>query len=165
MVAELPDSSGPIIKPDFILDEIDVPRALNRIANIADAEQWEEWEIREAVRQVLVNGSYQEQRPSFYMGKFRRGLVIAAGDGSGVRFGDVVLFSFRLSAFWGSAWRDCPRIDSGNILFTDGSGAAVSVDSHKPIYTVPRGAAPGRFRIEQLENEQFENGMLERKLA
>ena len=148
IVSEVKDSDGAIIKPDFILEEIDIPRALNRIANISEAEQWEDWEIREAVRLLMTEGAYYEKRPSYYMGRYRRGMVIAAGEKSGVSFGDIVMFSFRLSAFWGSGWRDCPRIDSGNILFLDSrSSAAVQVDSHNAIYIVPKGAALGRFQI------------------
>lgn len=155
-MSELPDYEGGIAKPDFHYITVDPDRALNRIANIAEAEEWSSWEIREAVRMVFEEGVFTEKRPAYFMNRMRRGLVVAAGENSGVRFGDAVMFSYRLSAFWGSGWVDCPRIDSKHILCLGDSGTAVTVDSDMLFYKVPKGAVLGRFKFD---------GVQERKVA
>lgn len=142
IVAEIPQSDGVIIQPDFTYDTIDTERALNRIANIAEAEQWEDWEIREAVRRVMEEGAFTEKRPAYYMGTYRRGLVVASGARMDVKIGDVILFAFGLSVNWRSFWRDAVGIAYTNrVLFTDGKSEAVEVHSDWPVHIVPEAAA------------------------
>lgn len=141
-MAEIPQSDGVIIQPDFTYDTIDTERALNRIANIADAEQWDAWEIREAVRRVMEEGAFTEKRPAYYMGTYRRGLVVAAGSRMDAKIGDVILFAFGLSVNWRSFWRDAVGIAYTNrVLFTDGKSEAVEVHSDWPVHIVPEAAA------------------------
>ena len=141
IVAEISVSDGPIETPEFAYDEISKSRALNRIMNLAEVEQWEEWEIREAVRQVMEEGKFTEKRPAFYLKRYRKGVVVAAGAGTDAKIGEAVLFAYGLSANWRSFWRDTVGIAAeSKVVFTDGASVAVAVDSNSPIHIVPEKA-------------------------
>lgn len=144
-----------IVKPTCVISKVDKDKAINRIANQAEIEEWDEWEIREAVRMVMEEGAYSETRPAFFMRQHRTGIVIAVGAGMDVSVGDVVLFAFSRSVKWHSFWRDCLGIAAQHkVCFTDGKSFAINVPADSEIHICPENAIPGSlpYSLKELEN-------------